>query len=192
MGETHPWGGRACTTPPLAADPRQQPLAAMADDHGHDVTFDSADAGSSTTFPVQAGSLRKGGMIVIKGRPCKVIDVSTSKTGKHGHAKCHFVGQDLFTGKKMEELVPSSHNCESPFVTRTEFQLIDITDDDFASLMSENGDTRDDLGLPDKTDDDKKLATELRELIEKGDKDVFVTVLGAMNEELIIAYKTSA
>ena len=65
-------------------------------------TFESADAGSSLTYPMEAGQIRKGGYIMIKGNPCKVSDVSTSKTGKHGHTKCHFVAIDIFTGKKME------------------------------------------------------------------------------------------
>ncbi|KAI5354020.1 hypothetical protein L3X38_006915 [Prunus dulcis] len=32
----------------------------------------------------------------------QVAEVSTSKTGKHGHAKCHFVGIVFFTSKKLE------------------------------------------------------------------------------------------
>lgn len=41
----------------------------MSDDEHH---FESSDAGASKTYPQQAGNIRKGGHIVIKGRPCKV------------------------------------------------------------------------------------------------------------------------
>jgi len=39
--------------------------------------------------------IRKNGHVVIKGRPCKIVDMSTSKTGKHGHAKVHLVAIDV-------------------------------------------------------------------------------------------------
>ncbi|KAG2545731.1 hypothetical protein PVAP13_9KG229481 [Panicum virgatum] len=92
----------------------------MSDSEEHH--FESkADAGASKTYPQQAGTIRKNGYIVIKGRPCKVVEVSTSKTGKHGHAKCHFVAIDIFNGKKLEDIV---------------------------SLLTENGGTKDDLRLP--------------------------------------------
>lgn len=41
-----------------------------------------------------------------------MIDVSTSKTGKHGHAKCNFTATDIFTGKKLEDMCPSTHNVD--------------------------------------------------------------------------------
>ncbi|PWA43385.1 Eukaryotic translation initiation factor 5A [Artemisia annua] len=77
--------------------------------------------------------------------------VSTSKTGKHGHAKCHFVAIDIFNGKKLEDIMPSSHNCDVLHVNRTDYQLIDISEDGFVSLLTENANTKDDLKLP--TDD---------------------------------------
>ena len=153
----------------------------MSDDEHHDVHFESADAGASKTFPMQAGSIRKNGHIVIKGRPCKVVDVSTSKTGKHGHAKCHFVAIDLFTSKKMEDLQPSSHNCDVPHVSRTEYTLIDISDDDFVSLMTESGDTKDDLTLPKGTDELEKLAAQIRQDFDDG-KELLVSVLSVCGD----------
>ncbi|KAL3353035.1 hypothetical protein AABB24_020832, partial [Solanum stoloniferum] len=155
---------------------------AMSDEEHH---FESkADAGASKTYPQQAGTIRKNGYIVIKGRPCKVVEVSTSKTGKHGHAKCHFVAIDIFNGKKLEDIVPSSHNCDVPHVNRTDYQLIDISEDGFVSLLTENGNTKDDLRLP--TDD--ALLTQVKGGFEEG-KDLVLSVMSAMGEEQICAVK---
>ncbi|CAK9225623.1 unnamed protein product [Sphagnum troendelagicum] len=154
----------------------------MSDDDHH---FESkADAGASKTFPQQAGTIRKNAYLVIKTRPCKVVEVSTSKTGKHGHAKCHFVAIDIFTGKKLEDIVPSSHNCDVPEVVRTDYQLIDISEDGFVSLLTESGDTKDDLRLP----SDDQLLAQIKEGFKDG-KDLVVTVMAAMGEEQICALK---
>merc|ERR1712217_738063 len=110
-------------------------VVAMAEDE----EFQAQDAGAADSYPIEAGQILKGGFIMIKGRPCKVSDVTSSKTGKHGHAKCHFVAIDIFTGKKVEDLVPSSHNCSVPFVTRTDYQIIDVDEDGFATFSSRTG-----------------------------------------------------
>lgn len=59
----------------------------------------------------------------MQARPCKIVDMSTSKTGKHGHAKVHLVGLDIFSGKKYEDICPSTHNMDVPFVKREDYQV---------------------------------------------------------------------
>ncbi|GMH39291.1 hypothetical protein BSKO_07189 [Bryopsis sp. KO-2023] len=153
-----------------------------------DETFENVDAGASLTYPQQAGSIRKNGFMVIKNRPCKVVDVSTSKTGKHGHAKCHFVAVDIFTGKKYEDLTPSSHNSEVPNIQRSEYSIIDINDEGFVTLMDDSGGTREDLTLPKGTEELEKLAETLKEQFGEG-LEIVVTVVKAMGEEMISSSK---
>merc|ERR1712113_651468 len=165
----------------------------MADD---EPTFESADAGASDTYPQQAGEIRKGSHLMIKGHPCKCVEGSTSKTGKHGHAKAHIVAIDIFSGKKYEDLCPTSHNLDVPFVNKTEYQVLDANPDDGrVSLLKENGETKDDLSLPKyatdytPTEDDEKISKEILEEMEKGDKTVLAIVQAAIGKEKIIGVK---
>ena len=117
--------------------------------------------------------------------PCKVTSVSTSKTGKHGHAKCNFVAIDIFTGKKYEDIIPSTHTAHVPTVTRKEYQLVDITAEGFCSLMDEAGTCRDDVKLPDYPDN---FAREIQAAFDSG-KPQDVTVLSAMGHDQIVSIK---
>jgi len=148
-----------------------------------DAEFDAGDSGAADRYPQQASALRKNGHVIIKNRPCKIVEMSTSKTGKHGHAKVHFVGIDIFTGKKYEDICPSTHNMEAPNVKRTDYQLVDISDDNFLSLMDDGGETRDDIKLP-----DNDLGKEIKQKYDTGET-FNVTVLAAMGEEQAIATK---
>ncbi|VEL27877.1 unnamed protein product [Protopolystoma xenopodis] len=112
-----------------------------------DDEFVSGDSGASTTEPRQCSALRKNGFVVLRDRPCKIIEMSTAKTGKHGSAKCHLVGIDIFTGKKYEDISPSTHTMRVPIISRKEYTLVGI-DDDFLSLLDDAGNIKEDVKLP--------------------------------------------
>lgn len=122
-------------------------MADHSDNEDHD--FTTGESGASESFPMQCSALRKNGFVLLKDRPCKIVEMSTSKTGKHGHAKVNLVGIDIFTGKKYEDVCPSTHNMMVPNVSRKEYSLMDISDDGFVSLFdSDKNETRDDIKLP--------------------------------------------
>eukprot|EP00929_Paragymnodinium_shiwhaense_P026757 TRINITY_DN1582_c0_g3_i1.p1 TRINITY_DN1582_c0_g3~~TRINITY_DN1582_c0_g3_i1.p1 ORF type:complete len:167 (+),score=71.99 TRINITY_DN1582_c0_g3_i1:68-568(+) len=155
--------------------------------------FEATDAGASHVYPMQCGDIRKGGYVMIKGKATKVVDFSTSKTGKHGHAKAHIVAIDIFSGKKMEDLCPTSHNMEIPFVKHTEYQLLSAdADTGEVSLLTESGETKDDLNLPtffgegNPTDEDKKVTEQILKEKDNEQKMVFVKVLQAIGQEKIV------
>jgi len=148
--------------------------------------FEEASAGASETFPMQCSALRKNGHVVIKNRPCKIVDMSTSKTGKHGHAKVHLVAIDIFTGKKLEDISPSTHNMDVPHVRRTEYEVLNVTDDDFLELMLPDGSTKSDVKVP----EDPELSSGIKTAFDDG-KTISVTVVAAMKEEQVIAFKAS-
>merc|ERR1719375_2043135 len=79
-------------------------------------------------------------------------------------------GLDIFTGKKYEDLCPTSHNMDIPFVKRTEYQLLNADKDSGeVSLLLEDGNTKDDLNLPcfvaqgEPTEEDTKCQKEILE-----------------------------
>jgi len=155
----------------------------MSDDEQHNQQFESANAGASLTYPMQCSALRKNGHVVIKGRPCKIVEMSTSKTGKHGHAKVHLVAIDIFTGKKMEDICPSTHNMDVPNVARNEYPLVNI-DDGFLNLMTPDGSsTKDDVKVP-----EGALGDSIQQEFDDG-KELIITVVSAMGEEMALASK---
>ena len=54
-------------------------------------SLNGGDAGAAKTVPVKASSLRKKGVVVLKGRPCKIANLSTCVNGKHGTSKVSVV-----------------------------------------------------------------------------------------------------
>mmetsp|Transcript_16562 Transcript_16562/g.30968 ORF Transcript_16562/g.30968 Transcript_16562/m.30968 type:complete len:161 (-) Transcript_16562:65-547(-) len=156
----------------------------MSDDNEY--AIENADAGASLEIPMEAGQVKKGGYMNIKGRPVKVLSISVSKTGKHGHAKCNFETVDIFNGKKIMDMVPSTHGTTVPIVNKTEWEIANIDDEDFLSLFDEGGEQKDDVKLPTYPDD---LAKKIREAWNDGENTVMVTVQAAMGMEEVVDFK---
>merc|ERR1719498_694566 len=125
------------------------------------------EAAGSLTYPAQCSSIKKGGYVVIKDSPCKV----------------NMTALDIFTNKKYEDSCPSTHNMMVPNVNRTEYTLLDISDDGFLSLLLPDGSTKEDLRLPTNEDGDK-----IRNLFDHG-KEVIIAVLSAMGIEEVKGFK---
>jgi len=157
----------------------------MSEVEDHD--FEAAGgSGASDTFPQQCSALRKNGFVVLKGKACKIVEMTTSKTGKHGHAKVHMVGIDIFSGKKYEDICPSTHNMYVPNVLRKEYEVVDVTDDGYFSLMSEDCDMRDDLKLGENCS--HSTVESIKELIAQAtttNERVIATVWKALGEEVV-------
>lgn len=136
--------------------------------------------------PMQASAFREGTPVLLKGRPCRVVETSTSKTGKHGGAKVHFTGVDILTGKKVQEIAGSTQAMPTFELLKTEWFVHDSDEgEDRVSLINKHGQTRDDLAFP----EDEQLARRLRECLaaakEATDKEVKVTILTFLANDLI-------
>jgi translation initiation factor 5A len=79
---------------------------------------------------------------------------------------------------------------EVPVVTKVEYTLLDIDDDDHMSLMDEKGDTREDLKLPDDRCGETAfaLANEVQKKFEEG-AELTVTIMSAMGIDQLSGFK---
>ena len=117
--------------------------------------------------------------------------MTTSKTGKHGHAKANITGTDIFAGTKHMDISPTSHNMEAPFVSTKTWTLDDVKGDGFVTLSDEEGNVREDLKLP----KDEKLSKEIQDAHEERQdgewSDIEVQVTSAMGIDQVMSVNIS-
>lgn len=69
---------------------------------------------------VEASELRKGGHVLLpsggagREEPCRIAEITTSKTGKHGHAKLSITATDVASGRKVERNLRADEKVTVP------------------------------------------------------------------------------
>jgi translation initiation factor 5A len=76
--------------------------------------------------PVDVGSLRVGGYMIIDGEPCHIVDITKSKPGKHGSAKARIVAIGVFDGVKRSFVKPVDLNAEVPIIDKRMGQVFAV------------------------------------------------------------------
>jgi translation initiation factor 5A len=78
------------------------------------------------TKPMDVGELRVGGYMMIEGEPCRIMDITKSKPGKHGSAKARIVAIGVFDGQKRQFVKPVDNGAEVPIIDKRPGQVFAI------------------------------------------------------------------
>lgn len=76
--------------------------------------------------PAGVGSLREGRYIIVDGEPCRIVDITKSKPGKHGSAKARIVAIGIFDGVKRSLVKPVDANVEVPMINKRSGQVFSV------------------------------------------------------------------
>ena len=74
--------------------------------------------------PMEVGGLKVGSYVIVDDEPCRIVDYSKSKPGKHGSAKARVVAIGVFDGTKMSFVKPVSTQVKVPIIEKREGQAI--------------------------------------------------------------------
>ena len=104
---------------------------------------------------VSVSTLSRGSYVVIDGAACRVSETSTSRPGKHGHAKMRITAIGLVDGKKRQIVMPGHDNIDVPIVDKRTAQVLSVNGD-MANVMDSESYESLDIKIPDELKNDVK------------------------------------
>lgn len=139
------------------------------------------------TITIPCHHIRIGDLLILQGRPCQVIRITTSsQTGQH-----RYLGVDLFTKQLHEESSFISNPSPSVVVQNMlgpvfkQYRVLDIREDGRVVAMTETGDVK--QGLP--VLDQSNLLHRLTESFDNGRGSVRILVINDDGLEMAVDYK---
>jgi len=74
--------------------------------------------------PVDVGSLKTGSYVIVDDEPCRIVDLTKSKPGKHGSAKARVVTIGVFDGVKRSFVKPVDAKVDVPMIEKRTGQVL--------------------------------------------------------------------
>ena len=71
--------------------------------------------------------LKENKYILLDDEPCKIVEITTSKPGKHGEAKARIVAIGVFDNTKRSVVYPTKHKIKVPIIEKKTAQILSIT-----------------------------------------------------------------
>ncbi|MEA1956865.1 MAG: translation initiation factor IF-5A [Euryarchaeota archaeon] len=82
----------------------------------------------------EARTLREGRYVLIDEEPCTIVNITTSKPGKHGAAKARIEGIGVFDSQKRTAVQPVTAKLYVPVIERRSGQVLSVSGD-MAQIM---------------------------------------------------------
>ena len=92
---------------------------------------------------ISVGTLKRGDTIIIDGHACKITETSTSRPGKHGHAKVNMMAVGMLDGKKRNLVMPGHDKVEAPVVEKKNAQVLSVAGKTASVMDTESYETFD-------------------------------------------------
>lgn len=94
-----------------------------------------------------AKELREGKYVLIDDIPCKVVEIESSKPGKHGAAKMRITGIGVFEGQKKTLLTPGDADVDVPIIERKNVMILSVSGNS-AQVMDQQSNEVYDIAVP--------------------------------------------
>ncbi len=105
--------------------------------------------------------LKENRYLIIDGEPCKIVNITTSKPGKHGEAKARIDAIGVFDGQKRSVVFPVRHKVQIPVIDKRTAQVVAIMGDKVQLMDMETYETFE-MDIPDEYKDKLKEGEEIQ------------------------------
>jgi translation initiation factor 5A len=85
--------------------------------------------------------LKVGRYMLVDDSPCKIMDITTSKPGKHGEAKARIVAIGIFDNQKRSVVFPVKHKVKVPMIEKKNAQVLSVANKEAQLMDSETYET---------------------------------------------------